>query len=356
MPEKNKFSEYYNKITKSRLFWPIMGLVLVLLFNLIRDHSFYSITIIEGRLFGPIIDIINRAGPLMILAIGMTFVIATGGTDISVGSVCAISGSICASLVGGNFSGETKNPYFLAILVAIVICTALGTWNGFLVSKLKIQPIVATLILMVAGRGIAQLIVQGQIITVYYKPYAYLGAFIPGSLFPTAIYIVIVFGALALLAVKKTSFGLFLQSTGINATASKLTGITVSRLIFFCYTFSAFCAAVAGVMLSSQIKAADANNIGLFIEMDAILSVALGGNSLNGGKFSLGGSIVGALTIQSLTTTMYAVGVTAQQLPFIKAVVVIIICTIQTEEFRKLFMKLFNKDRWVKNEKQLVNS
>ena len=269
----------------------------------------------------------------------MTLVIATSGIDISVGAVVAISAAVVCTLIGGRGDGVAETPMFLAILAAVGIGVLCGLWNGLLVAKFKIQAVVATLILMTAGRGIAQLMTEGQIITVYYKPFAYISGVIPGMPLPTNIFIALAMVLLVVIVMKKTSIGLFVQSVGINATAAKHVGINVTMVLFLVYAFSGFCAGVTGLIESSLIKAADANNAGLNMEMDAILAVALGGTLLSGGKFYLGGSVIGAITIQTLTTTMYAMGISADQLPVVKAIAVIIICLIQSNKARELFEK-----------------
>lgn len=342
------------QITKSRLFWPLAALVLVLIFNIIFVDDFLKIELKDGNFYGRIIDIINRAGALMLLAIGMTLVVATGGIDISVGSVSAISGAIAATIIGGKVDGAAQNPMTLAILAALLVTVVTGMWNGFLVAKLKIQPVVATLILLTAGRGIAQLVTDGQIITVYYKPFSYIGGFLPGLPIPFSIVIVAIVLTIVMIAIKKTALGLFIEAAGINELASKFAGINVTRIKFLVYTFCGLCAGIAGLILGSMIKAADSNNAGLFMEMDAILAVAMGGTSLNGGKFSVMASVIGALIIQSLYTTMYAIGVSPEVLPVVKAFVVILICLFQAEEFRKLFAKMLPKRGGAGNEKTAV--
>ena len=236
--------------------------------------------------YGRVIDIVNRASSLMILATGMTLVIASKGIDIFVGSVLAISGAIVAQLLGRT--DEAQIPLFLCILLALGVTTVLGCWNGFLVAKIGVSPVVATLILMVAGRGIAQCITGGQIPTVLYKPFCYIASFVPGIPLPFSIFIVAFVLTLALLFVKRTSFGMFVEAIGINPEASRLSGIKVKKIIFMTYAFSGFCAGVAGLIQVSMIKAADANNAGLLFEMDAILAVAIGGTQLSGGKFHNG--------------------------------------------------------------------
>ncbi len=326
----------FKKLTAHHLFLPMFALMLLLVFNAFATPGFFSIQIQNGQLFGRIIDILNRASILVILSMGMTFVIATGGIDISQGSVIAISGAVCCSLIGGAGDGTARMPLLLACVIAVAVCGVCGVWNGFLVSKLKIQPMVATLILMTAGRGIAMLITKGQNITVYYKPFTYIGNTIPGSPLPTTIFIAAITVLLVVLIQKKTSVGMFVQAVGINSEASHRTGLKVTAIIFMVYVFSGMCAGIAGLMESSMIAAADPNNAGLNMELDAILAVALGGTMLTGGKFYIGGSVIGAITIQTLTTTLYALGISSEQLPVCKAFVVILICLMQSERFKKM--------------------
>lgn len=341
-------------ISKSRMFWPLMVLGLMIVFNILFVDDFLKIEMMEGKLYGRIIDIINRAAPLMLMAIGMTLVIATGGTDLSVGSVAAISGAIVCTLIGGDFNGTPQTPFLIAMLAAVLISMTAGMWNGLLVGRLGIQPVIATLILFVAGRGIAQLITEGQIVTVYYKPFAYLGGFVPGIPIPFSIILVAVVLTIVLLVLKKTALGLFIEAVGVNSVSSRLTGISVTRIKFLVYAFSGLCAGIAGLIISSMIRAADANNAGLMFEMDAILAVAIGGTSTAGGRFSIGASMIGALIVQSITTTLYAVGVSAQVLPLIKSLVVIAICLIQAEEFRRKVFGIFTKKGGVPSEKAAV--
>ena len=306
----------------SSIFLPLVALAILVIFNIIFVPGFLDVEITQdGRLYGRVFDILNRSSSLIILSLGMTFVIATAGIDISVGAVVAISGAVCCSLIGGRGDGVAEYPMVVAMIAAIATGVVCGMWNGFLVAKIKIQPMVVTLILMVAGRGIAQLLTEGQIITVYYAPFSYIGGNIPGNIIPSPIIIAILMIALVVFILKKTSLGLFIQSVGINPTASRYAGINVA------------------LIESSLIRAADANNAGLNMEMDAILAVALGGTLLSGGKFYIGGSIIGAITIQTLTTTMYAMGVASDQLPVVKAIVVIILCLIQSKHFREIFNK-----------------
>ena len=338
------------KFTKSSLALPLIALAILLLFNAVFVEDFFKIEMMEnGNLYGRPIDILYRASSLIILALGMTFVIATGGIDISVGAVVAISAATCCTLLGGDISGIPQHPFWMAIICSLIIGIIAGCWNGLLVAGFKIQAMVATLILMTAGRGIAQLMTDGQIITVYYKPFAWIGGNIPGVPLPTAMLIAFAMICLVIILDRKTSIGLMIQSVGINQTASRYAGIKVTAVLFAVYIFSGVCAGTAGLIEGSLIRAADANNAGLNMEMDAILAVTLGGTLMIGGKYFIGGTIIGAITIQTLTTTMYAVGVSSDRLPAVKAVVILLIIVFQSEKFKQMYRNYKLKSQEVKN-------
>lgn len=331
------------KLTTYRLFLPLVCLAVVLLINIITTPTFFQISVKNGVLYGYIIDVINRASELVILAVGMTLVVsASAGTDISVGAVMAVASAVCCFIVTGGQQtvNEYVNPYFLGIIAALGVAIVCGCFNGLLVAKLKIQPMVATLILFTAGRGIAQLITKGQITYVRVDSFKLLGANIPGVPLPTPVFVAIAVVILTILLLKKTALGMYIQSVGINSKASRLVGLKSTLIIFLTYAFCGLCAGIAGMIATSRIYSADANNIGLNMELDAILAVALGGNSLAGGKFSLMGSVIGAYTIQALTTTLYAMSVSADQIPVYKAIVVIVIVALQSPEFAKFRKKL----------------
>jgi simple sugar transport system permease protein len=336
-----------NRVMKHQAFVPFVIFIAILLFNtIISGGSFLEMKIVDGHLYGRLIDIIRNGSKLMLLASGMTMVIATGGTDISVGSIMAISGAVACSIVSGAILPGLGGNVAVAIVLAVFAGALCGIWNGFLVSKIKIQPIVATLILMVAGRGIAQLITQGKIVTINSDAYYFInGGYILGIPFP--VYIVLFVVLITLLFTQKTAFGLFLESTGCNWKASKFAGINVDLIKFLVYTVSGILAAGAGLIESAGIKGADCNNAGLMIEMDAILAVAIGGTSLSGGKFSIPASIFGALIIQSITTMVYALGIAPEITQVVKAILVVIICLSQSKEFKTTILKLFNRGKAV---------
>ena len=337
--------------TRHPLFWPVCTLLLLLAVNAIYNPGFWQLQWRDGHLYGSVIDILNRAAPLAVVALGMTLVIATRGIDISVGAVVAIAAATAALLIGGELvvkdgvqSYASRMPMSAAIAAALAAAALCGLWNGMLVARVGMQPIIATLILMVAGRGIAQLITGGQIITVYYAPYFFLGnGFLLGL--PFAVFIAAAVWAALHLAMTRTALGLFIQAIGINPAASRLAGLP-ERLITVCvYVFCGFAAGVAGLVISSNVKSADGNNAGMLLELDAILAVTLGGTLLTGGRFSLAGSVLGALIIQTLTSTIYSIGVPPEINMVVKAAVVFVVMLLQSAEFRAALRSLVLRRR-----------
>jgi simple sugar transport system permease protein len=316
------------------LFWPLAALGILFLLNLLLKPEFFAIRYQSGHLYGSLIDILNFGSPLAIVAVGMTLVIATRGIDLSVGSLVAIAGAMACLTISRGDDQQSLGLVLSAVLLALAVSVVLGLWNGLLVAGAGIQPIIATLILMVAGRGIAQLITSGQIITVTSKPYNYIGA---GWLLtlPFSVYLVAAVFLFAAWMTRRTSLGMFIESIGCNPTASRLAGIRSRSILLAVYMFCALCAGIAGLITSSNVSSADGNNAGLWIELDAILAVVIGGTSLAGGRFSLAGTLVGALLIQTLTTTIYMLGVPPEITLVVKAIVVMAVCLIQSPSFRR---------------------
>ncbi len=304
----------------------IAALILVLLIDSLVANNFFAIHIQDGRLFGSPIDILNRAAPVALLAVGMTLVIATGGIDLSVGAVMAIAGATAATLTVAGHS--------LSVIVLVTLGTGLlcGLWNGVLVALLKIQPFVATLILMVAGRGVAQLITQGQIVTFNSESLAWFGS---GSLlwFPVPVWITLLVALAVWLLTRKTALGLFIEAVGINLRAARNAGVNGWLVVMSTYVISGLCAAVAGLIVAADIRGADANNAGLWLELDAILAVVIGGASLMGGRFNLVLSLMGALIIQSMNTGILLSGFPPELNQVVKAVVVMCVLLLQSPRF-----------------------
>lgn len=323
---------FFQSPTWQRLRWPLAALGLVLLFNLAFTSGFFQLEIKEGRLYGSLVDILNRAAPVILLALGMTLVIATGGVDLSVGAIMAIAGAISALAV------KAGQPIPVVIFAALATALAAGLWNGALVSFLQVPPIVATLILMVSGRGVAQLLTDGQIITFENRAFEFLGR---GTFLglPFTITLVVVMLALLLWFTQKTAAGLFIESTGDNETASRYAGVSTRAVKLLVYGVCGLCAGIAGLIVTADIKAADVNNAGLYLELDAILAVVIGGTALTGGRISLVGSLIGAILIQTLTTTILTRGIPPTFTLVVKSAVIIAVCLLQAPKFRKLVFR-----------------
>lgn len=326
-------AERLRALSGHRLFWPLALLALLLLLAVTDNPGFFSLRMQNGHLYGNLIDILRLSAPLALIALGMTLVIALKGIDLSVGAVVAIGGAIACTRINGLSDQHSTSGVLAAVGLALGLCLLAGLWNGLLVAYVGVQPIIATLVLMVAGRGVAQMVTDGQIVTVSSDPYHLIGGgYLFGLPFSTLV-AGVVLGAMALL-VRRSAFGVLVESVGGNPEASRLAGIKSRGLTLGVYAFCALCAGAAGLMISSNISGADGNNAGLWIELDAIFAVVIGGTSLTGGRFYLGGTLVGVLIIQTLTTVVLSLGVPPETTLVFKACVVTAVCLLQSAAFR----------------------
>ncbi|NLE23831.1 MAG: ABC transporter permease [Clostridiaceae bacterium] len=343
--------KFFKKFAKSQLVIPLFALFLIVVFNLIRDVGFFSISITKNNLgntvlSGNIISILNGASAVAILAIGMTLVTASsGGQDISVGATAAIAGSVFVSVLRAN---QITMPIilfaFLASCVAAILCCL---FNGTLVAAFKIQPMIATLILFSAGRSIAYWINGGATPTVESPLLVSIGGFIPGIPIPTPIIIMVVFLVLISIFLRFTNLGLYTQVVGINERPAHLNGINAAWIKLLSFIILGFCVAIAGCITVARIGLINHETLLLDVEMDVILAVAIGGTALSGGKFSLFGSVIGAYIIQALTVTLYAMKVPSAAVKAYKALVIIAIVLFSSpvvqEYTSRLRKKLFEK-------------
>ncbi len=334
-----------------QLLIPLVALLALALFNLIVDPSFFKITLGTNSLGDPVLNgylitILDYGSELAILAIGMTLVTAaSGGQDISVGAAIAIAGSVILRVLCGNESRpETlKAPIIVAFLVACLVAMAFGAFNGVLVAYFKIQPMVATLILFTAGRSIAAWINNNELPIVSDPKFTYYGGYIPGIPIPTPFFIAVISVIIIMLVLKFTTLGLYTQSVGINESSSRLNGINPEFVKFITFVILGLCVAIAGLIKVSRLSTINYSVVAKDIEMDAILAVALGGNSLSGGKFNMTASILGSYVIQFLTTTLYKMNVNSDALSAYKAVVVIVLVVLSTPIVRKKLSDLWAK-------------
>lgn len=316
-----------------RLFPQVAALAVILLMVSVAFPDFFRLEMQNGRLYGSLIDILNRGAPVALLAIGMTVVIATKGIDLSVGAVMAICGAVAAACI--------TSGYGLVMTLLITLGTGLlcGLWNGVLVAVLDIQPIIATLVLMVAGRGIAQLITEGAILTFNDEGLIFIGS---GAFLglPMPVVIWLAFGLVVALLVRRTALGMLIEALGVNRRAAMLSGVSTGVLLIAAYVLSGLCAAIAGIIAAADIRGADANNAGLWLELDAILAVVVGGTSLLGGRFSIAASLLGALIIQSINTGILLSGFPPEFNLIIKAAIIVLILVIQSPRAQSAFVFL----------------
>lgn len=344
-----------NSLFASRqIFIPIAALVLLALFNLILDPSFFKITLGHNStgdpvLTGYLMTILDYGSEVAILAIGMSLVTAaSGGQDISVGAAVAIAGSVILRvLVGLGGDGSLQAPIIVGFLAACAVAMLFGAFNGVLVAVFNIQPMVATLILYTAGRSIAAWINNNELPIITEPTFTYFGGFIPGIPIPTPFFLAVLCIIITMLVLKFTTLGLYTQAVGINASSSRLNGLNPTFIKWLSFVLLGLCVAVVGLIKTSRLSTINYSVIAKDIEMDAILAVALGGNVLSGGKFNIMASIVGAYVIQFLTTTLYKFNVSSDALPAYKAIVVILLVVFSAPTVKDKLLKVMKKQKGV---------
>ncbi len=312
-----------------RSFWPIAALVLLLGFNCACFPSRFAF-VRDGRLRGTLNEVLQQGSTVMLLSVGMTLVIATAGIDLSVGSVMAVAGAVAALMI-------SHSNVALAWIIAggLAIALVAGLWNGVLVAFVRLQPIVATLVLLVAGRGVAQLLTGGHVVTFDQTPFQFLGkGSLAGLPFPVFLAAGVALGAW--LVTRWTNAGLYIEAVGNNERAARLSGLSPGRVRLLVYGFSGLCAGVAGLIETAYISAADINECGKYIELDAILAVVIGGTSFSGGRANILGSVVGALVMRTLTTTIQMLDVPPAYTLVVKALTVVVVCSLSSERVQAM--------------------
>jgi galactofuranose transport system permease protein len=318
------------RVRHGRAVWPLLALVLILTVDGFVTPGFFTIRIVEGHLFGSLIDVLYRGMPTAVVAVGMAVVIGTKGIDLSVGAVIAICG---ATITWRLHMGD---PPLVVLGIALAAALLCGLWNGLLVAILDIQPIVATLILMVSGRGIAQMInlLYGGTDPSFTSDFFAAISTSHLAMLPSRLFVGGAIFALAWVLMRRTAFGLFVEAVGGNAAAADLAGIDARMVKLAAYIVSGLCAGLAGVVITADTHTSDPVSAGLYIELDAILAVVIGGGSLAGGRVYLGLTVLGALIIQSLTTSILMSGVPPEYNLVVKALVVLIVLLLQSGKIR----------------------
>jgi len=329
----------------SNLFLPLSVLVLLIVINLIKGADYFSFTMVKGAIYGNIPNILFGASELVILSIGMTLVIAASqGPDIAIGAAATITSAVFVWFVL-NAGEVTLLTIVAAFLISCVAGLVIGVFNGSLVSILRVQPVIATLILFMGGRSIAFMI-DGKLSPIIANDISnQIGTVIPGVPIQTPIILTVVFIAIVAVVLKTTNLRLYVESVGINPNAARLNGINPKKIIFLTFLIMGICTAVAGFIAVNKAGRHDSVNLLKFIMMDAILAVAIGGNKLSGGKFSITGSIIGAYTIEMLNRTLLRLEIETETIKAFKAVFIIILMVVGSPVVRVFAGKVINRIR-----------
>ncbi|WP_105567005.1 ABC transporter permease [Microbacterium halophytorum] len=324
-------------LAKRQYFWGIVAIVVLLIINLIADPSYLALSVgADGQLVGNPIDILRASAPIMMIAVGMCLVVATKGIDLSVGSTMAVAGAVGMEFLSS--APNTAGAAFTALLLVILVSGALGAVNGLLVSVVGLQPFISTLVLMLAGRGLAKVITGGQNTAATNDVYQWFAnGYVLGLpvVFLLALGIVLLVGGL----VRRSALGLMIEAIGMDAQAARLAGINRRALLFTVYIASGVLAGFAGVFATASVMTVDVSRTGNLLELDAILAVVIGGTSLAGGKFSITGATIGAILIATLDKTVVFLGIPSAATPAFKAIVIVALCLLQSERVRKAFQK-----------------
>ncbi len=265
----------------------LAALVLLLILNIIFTPNFAA--------YDNFRNILVQVAPTMLVAVGMTFVISTGGIDLSVGSVMAIASAVAA--ISLDYGAGT------AILLGLIAATAVGAFNGALIAGFRIQPIIITLAMLIAGRGVAQVISNGgQLIPFSNPSFEYLGKGVIADV-PFQIVLLVAVVAVAIFVIRSTVFGRYITAVGGNENAARLSGVRVNWTKISVYAVSGLLAGLAGLIYTARLGASDASKVGEGIELDAIAATVVGGTPLTGGRANVIGTVIGALIMIIISTS-----------------------------------------------------
>ena len=325
------------ELVRKPFFWGIVAILLLLVVNLLKDPTYLAIRVnpANGNLAGNLLDILRASAPVLMVATGMSLVIATAGIDLSVGSVMAVAGAVSMQYLQSTGEVSSLGAALVAIGMSIGLGAVLGTVSGLLVAKVGLQPFITTLVMMLAGRGLAKVITSGQNTTATNEQFRWMAnGYVFG--FPVVFLLAVAIVLLVILVVRRSALGMMIVSIGINPRASRMAGIKPAGLLVTVYALSGALAAVAGMFAVSSVMTVDVSQTGYQLEMDAILAVVVGGGTLAGGRLSMGGAAVGALLIATLDKTVVFLGVPSSATPAFKATVILILFLLQADNVRNL--------------------
>lgn len=327
-------------LLRKPMFWGVVAILLLLVVNLLKDPSYLAIRVnpANGNLAGNVLDILRASAPILLVATGMALVIATAGIDLSVGSVMAVAGAVSMQYLQGVAAPESLGAALAAIGMSIGFGATLGLVSGMLVAYVGLQPFITTLVMMLAGRGLAKVITSGQNTTATNEPFRWLAnGYVAG--FPVVFGLAVVIVVVIALVVRRTALGMMILSIGINPRASRMAGIKPAGLLLTVYALSGALAAIAGMFAVSSVMTVNVTQTGYQMEMDAILAVVIGGGTLAGGRLSIGGAAVGALLIATLDKTVVFLGVPSSATPAFKATVILVLFLLQADIVRDVMRR-----------------
>lgn len=308
-------------VEKLRHHGGVIALIVLLVFNALFTPHFLQLQTLFVN--------ISQVATIAIVAIGMTMVIATGGIDLSVGAVMALAGALSPLIFKSQWGVDLPVlGLFFAILLPLVVAAICGLFNGYMVSYLNVQPIISTLILFITGRGIAQVLTNGNLQTFNHPGFSYLGTGRVLGL-PFQGWLALAFACVAFWVVKRTLFGRYLLAVGGNEQAARLSGVPVRKVKIGAYVICAMLSGVAGMIVVAINSASDAARNGNLMELDAIAAAVVGGALLQGGKAPVFGAILGALIIQLVKYTLLANGVEDEVAMVAKALIIVLAVYLQ---------------------------
>jgi ribose/xylose/arabinose/galactoside ABC-type transport system permease subunit len=274
---------------------------------------------------GTLRNLLLQVFPIVAVSLGMTFVIASGGIDISVGSIMAIAGAVTARLFLADLGVVTS------ILIGLCAASLCGFLNGFMVAVFRIQPIIITLILMIGGRGLAQIILGELFVSLYATPFTTLGSLKIWQGIPIQVIIMLLLIAIILFVARKTIFAKNVEAIGDNRRAARLSGISIPFSLISAYMLCGLLSGIAGIMGAARVNAMNAGSLGQLIELDAIAAVAIGGTPFTGGKPNILGTVIGALIVQLVTVSVNMNNISFHYALVIKALIIIFALYLQRE-------------------------
>jgi ribose transport system permease protein len=319
MPKSISISKMLNNERNTENYFQRYGallvLVTILIVNVLVTPNFISINTAW--------NLIVQSCPIILTGMGMTMAIVTGGIDISVGSLMAIGAMVVSKMLPFGI--------FPAICSALIICAVFGTFTGFAIAKFKIQPMIMTLIMMMIGRGFAQVLNDAKTLRLDNVTFSQLGDAKIGDIIPVQLFIIVGIVAIIFFIISRTVWGRHIQAIGNNSRAAQLAGVDIIRNIIYVYMFCALLAGFAGIVEVARLGTADANGLGKLMELDAIAAVAIGGTSMTGGRARVLGTVFGALVMQLITITVNMNNIPYEAAQITKSVVIVFAVFLQRE-------------------------